>query len=95
MEKILQLIWVDQDEVVLHNLSSTHWDHKHHTYLLDEALQVAKYMYPAQERHEVERGSAVLHYQLRKNQTEVAEKLVCKKMIFFSVCNQILSLFKM
>lgn len=99
MEKILQLVPVDQEQVVLQSLSNTYWDHKHHTYLLDDALQVVKYMYPAQvypaqEMHEAERGSAVLRYKLRKNQTEVGEKLVCKKIIFLSVCNQILSLFK-
>jgi len=83
MENILQLVSADQEKIVLHGLSSTCSDHKHHTYLLDEALQVAKYIYPAQERLEVDRGSAVSHYELMKNLTETAEKLDCKKMIFF------------
>lgn len=70
MEKILQLISVG---IKRRWCSTIFQAHAETTYLLDEAHQVAKYMYPVKERHKVEKGSPVLHYELRKNQTEVAE----------------------
>lgn len=53
---------------------------------LEEGLQVPKYTSPSQGRREGDRGRAVLQKELRKNPTEVAEKLVHKKMMgFFSM----------
>lgn len=62
--------------MVLDGLSNTCWDHKHHASLPDEALQVAKYIYPLQERHEIEEGQCSIPPwgEGKKNQTEAAEK---------------------
>lgn len=61
--------------MVLDGLSNTCWDHKHHAFLPDEALQVAKYIYPLQERHEIEEGQCSIPlWGEEKNQTEAAEK---------------------
>lgn len=53
-EKKLQLVLVDQEEVAF----QIHREHKHQAYFLGEALQMAKNIYPLQERQEVKRDNA-------------------------------------